>query len=253
MDNQTVTYSMSRQGWTSFWSFIPDWMMGMNSSLYTWKNGDLYRHNVNPSRNNFYGINYPSKITTIFNKDPLSNKMFKTINLDSTSAWDIDLFTDMSEGFIDIDFFKEKEGMFYSYIRRNDETIDKKSLSTQGVGTLLSYNPTTQQLNFSFNIGSSISNLDKIYKLSNGVLILIGTVSSHSDQSIVLASPVINTPVAGDMILYVKNSQGESYGARGYFMEVEMTHPYIGSIPNGIVIDEVELFAITTSSFKSYP
>jgi len=51
--NYTLSYSEGVQGWTSFFSFYPDWMIGMNNYFYTFKGGNLYRHNVNEVRNNF--------------------------------------------------------------------------------------------------------------------------------------------------------------------------------------------------------
>ena len=76
MANYTLSYSESAQGWPSFYSFIPDYMLGMNNYFYTFKGGNLYRHNVNETRNNFYGTQYNSKIQSVFNVSPLENKIF---------------------------------------------------------------------------------------------------------------------------------------------------------------------------------
>ena len=61
-------------------------MLGMNQYFYTFNGGNLYQHNANGSRNNFYGEQYNSQITTVFNQNPLENKIFKTINLESRSS-----------------------------------------------------------------------------------------------------------------------------------------------------------------------
>ena len=87
MPNSTLTYSESAQGWVSFYSFYPDWMIGMNNYFYTFKGGDLYRHNVNESRNTFYGVFTPSLMMSVFNDAPLENKLFKTLNLVGDDAW----------------------------------------------------------------------------------------------------------------------------------------------------------------------
>ena len=57
-DNYTLTYSQSSKGFPSFYSFYPDWMIGMNNYFYSFKGGNLYRHNVNETRNNYYGVQY---------------------------------------------------------------------------------------------------------------------------------------------------------------------------------------------------
>ena len=58
----TISYDPGVQGFPSFYSYQPDYMMGMNSYFYTFKNGNLYRHNTNETRNQYYGVNYPITI-----------------------------------------------------------------------------------------------------------------------------------------------------------------------------------------------
>lgn len=247
---QTVTYSSKSQGWTSFWSFLPDWMIGMNSYFYTWKNGELYKHDTNATRNAFYYddgnaeyYTYPSTITSIFNSGE-DVKMFKTLSLDSNAAWDAAVTTDLSTGLVDDTWFKEKEGKWFGYIRRADDgTYDLKSLSTQGIGALTSYTAGTLTLTFAFNIGTSVSVGDKIYKIAAGALVLVGVVASHTSTTIVLVS-ASSVPSAGDIIVYVKNAQVESYGARGYYMEVLLTNDDT---------TEVEIFSVGSDIFMSDP
>lgn len=240
---ETITYSNKSNAWSSFWSFIPDWMDQMNSSFYTWKDGSLYKHNSNQHRNDFYGTSYSSQITTIFNQDPLDNKMFKTISIDGTHAWSATVTTDMSTGSIDESYFKEKEGEWYAFIRRPDDgSYDTLSMSTQGIGSMLSYNSLV--LTFSFNISNMLSDGDKLYVVSGGSLVLLGTVASHTATTITLSSIGGTTPSAGDMIVFVKNSMAESFGARGYYMEVTFEK---------YSAEEVEIFSVSSSVFKSNP
>ena len=55
MPNYTLTYSPPAEGWPSFYSFEPEWIQGMNQYLYTFSGGNIFRHNTNEVRNNFYG------------------------------------------------------------------------------------------------------------------------------------------------------------------------------------------------------
>lgn len=241
MAEQTITYSQLVSGWTSFWSYIPDWMIGMNNSFYSWRNGDLYKHDTNQVRNNFYGTQYSSSISTILNQEPTTVKMFKTLELNSTTPWTTTITTDISLGQMDSSFYKNKEDQWFTYIRRPDDgTYDTRALSTSGVGTLASY--ATLVLTFSFSIDSSISQGDKIYVISAGALVLLGTVASHTPTTITLVALVGPTPVAGNIIVYVKNSSAESHGARGYYMQVDLT--------NGSTVQE-EIFSISSVVFKS--
>ena len=52
------------------------------------------------------------------------------------------------------------------------------------------------------------------------------------------------TPADGDYVLYLKDAEAESYGARGYYMEVELENDSTS---------EVELFTISSEVFKSFP
>lgn len=241
MPEVTVTYDPTSQGWTSFWSYVPDWMIGMNNVFYTWKNGSLYKHDTNATRNRFYEVNYPSTITTIFNQDPLDVKMFKTMTIESNEPWDVDIETDLNVGEIDSSYFLDKEGSWFAYIRRDVNEIDLKAMSTQGIGALLSYSSLT--LNFAFNIGSMVSQGDNLYRISAGALQLIGTVASHTDTSITVASAAV-TPSPGNIIVFVKNSVAESYGPRGYYMQAKLTNDSTSA---------VEIFNVNVNSFKSNP
>lgn len=75
--NYTLTYSPGVEGWPSFYSYYPDFMIGMNQFFYTFKGGNLYRHNVNESRNTFYGAFTPSTVRGIINQSPIEKKYLR--------------------------------------------------------------------------------------------------------------------------------------------------------------------------------
>ena len=79
MSEYTLTYSPQDKGWPSFYSFIPESMVGLNNYFYSFKNGQLYRHNTNENRANFYNVQYDSTVTSVFNQSPLQNKLFSLI------------------------------------------------------------------------------------------------------------------------------------------------------------------------------
>ena len=75
--NYTLTYDEGVQGFPSFYSYYPEWMIGMNNYFYTFSGGDLYRHNVNSTRNNFYGQQSITTVRSVFNDSVLENKLLK--------------------------------------------------------------------------------------------------------------------------------------------------------------------------------
>ena len=184
--NYTLTYSEQAKGWVSFYSYYPDWIIGMNNFLYTFKGGDLYKHNMNPNRNTFYQQYWnkvgtpsasftPTTLQSVFNDVPLENKLFKTINLEGDNPWDVELLTDIqTSGFITSSWFEKKEQSYYAFIRNSGATpadISEYALrSLNGIGRSVTVDfPGTNNalINFSVNplvdIGSIISVGDYVY------------------------------------------------------------------------------------------
>jgi len=248
MPTNTISFSKRSNGWNSFHSFEPDWMIGLNSSLYTWKNGDLYKHHVNGTMNAYYidpntndYFTYPSTVKTIFNDNPNESKMFKTICIEGDIAWDVTVVADNTfSGEIAAENFKEKEGAFYGYIRRLAGDIDPSLLSMQGVGPVLGLAGTTLTMQNSF---TTVSVGDNIYILNGDDFNIVGEVQSYTATTITVDA-VVNTPFATEFIVTAKNSVAESFGARGGYMEVELTTSNA---------TKVELFSISSDIFKSYP
>ena len=237
---ETISYGLSLDGWTSRWSYRPEWAVSQESKLYTFKDGDIYVHNsanVNPAE--FYGVPYETSVTVVFNDAADDVKFFKTIDISSEDSWDVELFSDLSTGYIGKDSFILQEGFWYSHIMRVDSNTlsdeDVRLSSTQGVGVCQSYGSNT--ITFSSSIDTStISAGDKVHKINGGVITYLGTIQSYTATTIVLSSPVAS-PTALDFILVSKNKTVESNGARGYFMEVKLTKD---------TTDQVEIFSIGT-------
>lgn len=248
MANYTLTYSPLLDGWTSFHSYFPEWMENMNSFMYTFKNGEMWKHNSNATRNSWYGTTYPSSVTVLFNDSPNEPKMFKTLSYDSDHKWNATVITDLSAGSMDKSYFEEKEGFFFTYIRRNTGTVDYKAMSTQGIGnasavTLVGV--ATYRVDFTFDIGSIMSVGDLLYVVPSGTPLVSGQITALTSNSITIVMVVGGTiPVAGNFIMFVKDAVAESYGARGYYMETTLTNTDT---------EAVELFAISSQIFKSYP
>lgn len=218
----------------------------MDNNYYTFKGGELYKHYSNNTRNQYYGgAAATSTVTSVFNDAPTEAKMFKTVQLNSNRAWSTDIITDMTTGFIDSTAYTLKEGDYYAYIKRVAGNTDLSLMSAQGVGEVTivaGTSPGSLTLTFNFDIGSIIAVGDKLYRDNSGIE-LIGTITGLTNTTITVAVSSI-TPVASNFILYLKDAQAESYGSRGYYMELKLT--YAGT-------DGVELFSIDSEIFKSFP
>ncbi len=246
----TLTYNKNVEGWTSFFSYHPEMMIGMNGAFYSFKGGELYKHNTNVNRNTFYydwwdelgfpdDAFEPSKVTSVFNKEPLTIKNFKTIATYGNSPWSCSVITDLSTGEIDSTYFVEKEGNWFAYIRSLSGDDNLRLRSAQGVGSVDTVDDpgtATTVLNFTFNIGTIVSIGDLAYRNDAGTIEFIGAITAFTNTSITINNtpPSANAVSNGDYILYIKNSVAESYGARGYYMQYELE--------NGST-DRVELFS----------
>lgn len=247
MEN-TLAYSNDTQGWTSFFSYIPENMIGMNSYFYSFSNGNLYRHNSDDvNRNNFYGDDHPSKITTVFNAEQDVVKNFNTISLNSDDSWDCNILTDLSTGSIDHTYFELKEGDYFAYIRSNAGTQDLNLRSTQGIGVPISIDstiPSAVVVTFNYNLGSIVTIGANAYKNNAGVPLRLGTIVNKTNTTITINTTGGNIPLVSDFIFYFQNAVAESYGVRGYYMQIELENNNTS---------RVEMFSVGSSIFKSLP
>jgi len=255
----TLTFSNKSQGWASRWSYRPDWMIGLNSSFYSFKNGNLYQHDINQTHTEFYGNIDGFSVSTIFNESPVEIKMFKTLAIDGSTGLNVTGYTDLDQVEMSIDQFKKKEGKFYAYLRRPQNELDLELISSQGIGSVVSTNVNTIEVSNSFSnvdIGDKVykatftpaSNPEDIADIGNISNVLeVGTISAIGSNSITTSSSFINTPNPGDYLFIVKESSIESYGARGYYLNLTL------SLSGSEAANNHEVFAIKSSVFKSFP
>jgi len=146
LNNDTVCFKESLDGWPTRKSFIPEWGISLNSDYYTFKNGMIWSHD-NENRNTFYeGSTAKSSVQLIFNDSPNKIKNFKTISYEGDSGWIAPLIkTDQQDGAVTT--FLNKENIYYNYIRglgdswnnpAQSGTLDLKQFAAQGIGNIIS-------------------------------------------------------------------------------------------------------------------
>jgi len=262
----TLSYSNNSQGWPSFYSFNPDYMIGMNNFFYTFSGGNLYQHNTNELRNNYYGVQYNSQISSVFNQNPLENKVFKTLDLQSDHAWEAYLETDIQDnGNIEDGWFEQKEGSWFAYVRQSGKvpalTGEYAMRSVNGIGktsnvavdgglTVLSFS--TDPL---VSIGSIISIGDYVYhsvpqytELELGGVVTNIEVDLQNGLNNLYVSTshtsAVAFPISDPYIMYIKSSEAESHGLLGHYC--------LFTIRN-FNTNKTELFAVESDVMKSYP
>jgi len=278
-DPATLSYAEDVKGWPSFYSYLAEYMIGMNGFFYSFNNGNLYRHNVNETRNNYYGVQYNSTITGVINIEPKTIKLFKTMSYESDDAWNCtSLFTDLGTGSMPGDgippnslqtWFVQKEGEWFTFLRETEGTRDYRDRNVNGIGSASQVYgaPTVTYIVFTVQVGSIISVGDYIYStplagtppVATGDPVYVGQVTevnavggvfNANTLGIDPAIPEPGTgnlgvaPAQGDFIFYFKDVVAESHGARGYFMQFTLENT---------TTTPVELFAVGSSVMKSFP
>ena len=237
--NNTLTYDGGAQGWPSFYSYFPDWMIGMNNYFYTFNNGNLYRHNTNEVR----------------------NKLFKTINIEGDAAWGVTLRTDIQDsGFIEAGWFDEKEASFYAFVR-NSGTVPAQSSeyalrSLNGIGNSETI-ANADTINFSTDIelDTMMSVGDMMYFLNilTNTPFLAGQIEEINinpqqgiNQVVIDTTTAGSSPIAGQELFffYIKNSIAESHGVLGHYCVFDIVNTST---------TKINLFAVESEVMKSYP
>ena len=146
LNNDTVCFKESSDGWPTRKSFIPEYGVSLNSDYYTFNNGMIWTHD-NESCNTFYeGATDKSSVQLIFNDNPSKIKNFKTISYEGDNGWIVPLIqTDQQDGAVTT--FLDKENIYYNYIRGLGDTwdnvgqsgtLDLKQFAAQGIANLAS-------------------------------------------------------------------------------------------------------------------
>jgi len=231
----TWVYSDKDNGWLGRMTFNPEDMCCINGKFLAFKNGEIYEHNQLTARNTFFGVEYPSKFTFNFSQNPSERKIYKTLEIEGTDAWQLSLETDLDKGYVNASDFEKQEGVYRAYTRTSNETIDSSLLSCQGIGNCT---VSGLVLSFGFKLDDVISIGDEI---RNSNLQLVGTILSKTPNSLTL-NAVANI-VSGDFVLCSKPQSAESPGLLGYHMVVTATLSKN---------TKSEVYAINTETSKSF-
>jgi hypothetical protein len=263
--SDTISYKENVGGWSSRKSFIQEAGISLDNMYFTFKAGRAYKHGHHIV-NNFYGIQYDSSVTFLFNEAATSVKGFKTLNYSGdksrayneakdtivTNGWYADsIKTDMQNG--TVPYFVKKENKWFNYIKGNETGLDTSSLAVQGLGypTEVSGSGTIVFIDAWTSINPSLSTGDKIYYTSNGSnLTYLGEVTflnyEYEDKTwnMVLLYAVAPAPSTSDFLLFAKDTGPNLTSLTGYYAEVTMKNDNTLGGPQ-------ELFSVATEIFQS--
>lgn len=235
----TISFSERNKGWCHF-DYIPEAMCRLNNRFFMIKDGQLHMANDkdNPIRNNFFGVQYDSKVKTILNEEPNDDKIFKTLVLQSNRPWKANLKTNYTESNLKAVEFEQKESRQFAYLRKSETATDLRGNAAQGIGVILG----SAGLVITFyNVPDGVNVGDELWQLNGTANELIGTITTMTGTTVTLNA--ITTPPSNGFFAYSKkDNRIEGAEMRGYYMEVELTNSDT---------DAVEIFGIQSNAVLS--
>lgn len=85
-DAMTLSYDTAINAWTTRYSYMPEQMAQVGTEFLSFKNAELWVHDANDTRNNFYGTQYDSQISGIIQNNPQIVKAYNSITIEGNYA-----------------------------------------------------------------------------------------------------------------------------------------------------------------------
>jgi hypothetical protein len=243
----TIAYNIDDKVWNTRYSYIPERIVSMNDTLFTFKSGRIYKHSDAANRNTYYGAGSPdnSIVEVVFNQNPSQVKFYKSLSLEGTNAWDAvisnsDQSTSISKASVTAggvtypygDYEKLERGYFAEIPR------DSSANSTSG-GAITNLSGTSEVFGLGavdsisgYNIvfTSDISYIPfpigaALYKVSGSTLVSISNdVDSIVNNNTIACSNVVGGVSIGDEILVIANGAVEGDFIRDYYAKATLTN-----------------------------
>ena len=86
--NETLGFHEPSNRWLSFYSFLPEFYGKIaGDQLLSFRDGELWEHNVNATRNNFFGEQFSSEIWLHMTEQQAQVKIYDSIEVNSDGQW----------------------------------------------------------------------------------------------------------------------------------------------------------------------
>ena len=243
---ETSSYSTTKGVWLTFYSFIPEMYARLHDKFFSFKDGVIYKHNSNATRNNFYGSQADSQVSVVSRKNPSDVKVYNAMSLEGNKAWKAVVSNSTQTtgaSSMQASEFDEREGMFYRVIAK-DATASSTSNSSHKVvlgqvasvdGSKITF--TTKVSNLPFGIRDTLFKLESSSETSLPV-----AVASVSGRKEITASGTVTGLTAGDTVMAVSDDDINGDKIRDYYAQVDLTNTDTTA---------VELYAVNLSYSSS--
>ena len=254
----TAGYDAGSNVWTTLYSFRPENVVSIDSLLYTFNAGTMYKHSTDADRNTYYGTAYDSVVEIISAANASMVKTFESISIEGTNAWaTLITNTDQSANILESTYDK-RERNWYASIPRDDSANTGSSTITalSGSSEVFALGAVSDVTGTDITFNSDISYITfpmgaSLYKISGSSLVAIGNLIAPAVANTIESIPAGNkitctstvTGLAnGDEVVALGVGSVEGDQIRDYYVKIKLTNSSTS---------EIELYAVNTIYAKS--
>ena len=219
----TIAYKHLKGVWGSKYSFKPSMYININNELYSFnqtESGLMWRHNINETRNNFYGTQYSSMFESVANYNPSMVKLYEALGVEGGGTWSAYLNNLTQATTIGTTDFDVREGNRYAMIPRDTLTSTGHQIYLGKVESILNNTITfTTPVNYiPFLVGD-------VLKTASGST-LTGTsmeISGATGRKTIQCTTNISNITVGDNIVVEHDSRIDGDPMRDVFLKLKLT------------------------------
>lgn len=233
-NTDTLIFSERNNGWETRVSYIPDITTNDGNDVYSFKTGQLYRHNATSTYNDFYGTTYNTTVDTVINQAAELVKTYSAMKVEGTRPNGVTFTTENATTTIDNTFFEKREEFEYAIIPSGNSSASFSMVIAGLVSAVVTSSATIPLNNYrreNLHIG------DVAYFNNGGTLERLGVINEINEFNIVLDSTV--TRAIGDMIIAIEENVINGDLLKGSVILINMT--YSGN--NAIEVESIEVEA----------
>lgn len=158
---KTMIYDLKEEPnrWLGSYSFYSEGFITLNNKLYSDKAGQIYLHNQTTNYNQFYGVQYKSKIMFVSNMLPNIPKVYNAVKADTNMRPTLTYFYNdypyqQASDLMDFDY-RDLEGRFCATLYRNKLVPTAIGMNTDGLLTGEKMRATAMKVMLEFTVGTT--------------------------------------------------------------------------------------------------
>lgn len=231
----TIAYDVKSDYWSTRYSYQAENIVGLSDRLYTFKNGGIYEHNPDATRNTFYGVAGDTILECISNFNPSMVKVYEAVSLEGNNKdWTVTLTNSDQTSAIASSIWEEKEGFYYAPIHQDSTnnvsytaTANVSSISGTsevfGIGTVASITGGNALITFKNainSIGFPLGVTTALFKVSGANLVPLSLYAvGINGEKVLECNSTVTGLNANDQIVLIANSSIEGDAIRDYYLK----------------------------------